>query len=890
MSSSAGGIWPWSPHSRPMAKESRRGVTRVVSLWRKAKNAAVGKGTAAAAAAAANRRNADGATGCADEAASPAVPVANLPCETAPLACDAAEDLLATSQGQGVFQNLSSDCLEIVFCRLGDARDAVRASCVCKAWHNAFHGSTRHVSLQLDPALLQWQPSFHPIYTDLDTVTHRLMDSRGGNGKSGEGAAAADGSRSLSEARNQDCISTVGLSSWWDPLASNGWHVNHPDRFDFNSQARPGWMAHEPYHRSFSPNHIRTLLQQFPNLTSACLPLNMHKADDAKVILSCLPSHSGLRALHLQLSTQPTASRPPQELDLSADLSALLHALPHLRSLHLQSKHSFLRLAPPTLAAFSRLLHLSLPVGQLPPPLLTLTQLTSLNLAVDDSTCSLLLASPAPFQRFTRLSSLWLHLGVSSTSTPRATISSTVSAAVTISSSSRSCSNVTSSSANATMSSTSLAPLLVPPDLFSGLSHSLTSLTFIPPGYPPPSPTSLPPSLFDLSSLRSLRLLPPSTTTAHGWEDLNSLSLLTQLTFLEVSCAAGYAVPVSLHGLPCLAHLVVPWAKSDPGRIIPSLRALRELEIGTGALSVGQGVEAAAVGPAAGAAARAGSTSNPQTTNTPSAASEPPHPTLAATTIPSLLPPALTSLRLLSSGHHPVHLALIACPALRRLSFAFNVELAARVPPSACFFPNLRFLELFRVEGAFGWGNGQWLGAMPRLTHFVSRCPMRNHAYLLQRTAPSLKFLHLEDPSPKVPLVVLPALMSLTIDKYCDVSALLSSLTAFSSLHTLRFNYFSLLATDRKLSPGRVGCPPSLRVLQFRFAQIRGVPAFVRTFTSLERLDVVNCGVLDSWPEYLAEFPAFRCLRVDGCKKLPPCPLSLAPFLAPCTGHMRSSQ
>ncbi|CAI7853168.1 unnamed protein product [Closterium sp. NIES-54] len=892
-----------------MANESRRRVTtRCVSLWRKAKSAALGKGTAAASSerdAGEPANHADGRP--ADGSSDAAHPVANPPCELSPVACDVAEDPLASPPTQGVFENLSIDCLEVIFRRLTDACDAVRASCVCKAWHSAFHGSTRHVSLHLDPVMLQWQPSFRPVYAHLDTVTSALT------GMSGEGGMAANdnsipfGGEMSSSGGGWTGASTVGVADgaggaggvagwWWDPTASGGWHVNHTDRFDCNSLARPGWMAHEPYHRSFSPNLIRALLQQFPNLTSACLPVTVRgsEATDMQPVVTTLASCSALRSLHMQVNAGQRASGPPAQLDLTAHVAALLSALPSLRALSLQSAHCFLRPSPPLLAAFARLHHLALPVHHLPAPLLALTRLSSLALAVLCPPCPTLLASPAPFHRLTRLSSLALHLGASVDChpCPMCTISDTADGSTSGSSSSDGSGGGDAgggSSASTATPSTSLAPLSPLSHLFSGLSPSLTSLTYTPPSFPPPAPTSLPPSLITLTALRTLRLLPPTAaTTAHFWGDLDGLSRLTQLTFLELSCVAGNAVPASLQGMPLLAHVVLPWAQSDPARVLRSLSALRELEIGTGALRIEPQVEAATAGQAGQAgqaghagqgAARAESTPNPPTSNTIYALSEPCQPTATVAAPPLLLPPSLTSLRLLHTDHRPLHLPALACPLLRRLSFSFNVELAARVPPHACFFPNLQFLELFRVEGSFGWGNGQWLGAMPSLTHFISRCPKRNHSYLLHRLAPSLKFLHLEDPSPKVPLVVLPSLTSLTIDKYCDVSALLSSLSAFSALHTLRFNCFSQVAADRKLSPGRVGRPPALRVLQFRFAQIHALPEFVRGFTSVVRVDLINCGPLEVWPEFLAKFPAFHCLRVSGCSKLPPPPPSLVPLL-----------
>ncbi|CAI5527262.1 unnamed protein product [Closterium sp. Naga37s-1] len=848
-----------------MTNESRRRVTtRCVSLWRKAKSAALGKGKAAVSSergAGEPENHADG--GPADGSSDAAHPVANPPCESSPVTCDVAEDPLASPPTQGVFENLSSDCLEVVFRRLTDARDAVRASCVCKAWHSTFHGSTRHVSLQLDPVLLQWQPSFRPAYAHLDTVTSALTP-----GMSGEGGLAADdnsipfGGETSSSGGGWTGASTVGVADgaggaggvagWWDPMASGGWHVNHTDRFDCNSLARPGWMAHEPYHRSFSPNLIRALLRQFPNLTSACLPVTVRgsEATDMQPVVTTLASCSALRSLHMQVNAGQRASDPPPRLDLTAHVAALLSALPSLRALSLQSAHCFLRPSPPLLAAFSRLRHLALPVLHLPAPLLALTGLSLLALAMLCPPYPALLASPAPFHRLTRLSSLSLHLSASDDChpCPMCTISDTA----------HDSTNGSSNSASTATPSTSLAPLPPLTDLFSGLSPSLTSLTYSPPAFPPPAPTSLPASLINLTALRTLRLLAPTAaTTAHFWGDLDGLSRLTQLTFLELSCVAGNAVPASLQGMPLLAHLVLPWAQSDPARVVPSLSALRELEIGTGALRIEPQVEAATAGQAEQAgqgAERAESTSNPATSIIVHALSEPCQPTATVAALPLMLPPSLTSLRLLHTDHRPLHLPALACPSLRRLSFSFNVELAARVPPHACFFPNLQFLELFRVEGSFGWGNGQWLGAMPSLTHFISRCPKRNHSYLLHRLAPSLKFLHLEDPSPKVPLVVLPSLTSLTIDKYCDVSALLSSLAAFSALHTLRFNCFSQVAADRKLSPGRVGRPPALRVLQFRFSQIHALPEF---------------------------FPAFHCLRVSGCSKLPPPPPSLVPLLVP---------
>ncbi|CAI5947910.1 unnamed protein product [Closterium sp. NIES-64] len=894
-SNSSSSSWPWSPHSRPMAVDSRHRVTtRCASLWRKAKSAALGKAKTVASSERDAGEPADHAhSGSADRSSDAAHPVANPPCETSPVACDFAEDPLATPPGQGVFGNLSSDCLEVVFRRLGDARDAVRASCVCKAWHSAFHGSTRHVSLQLDPVLLQWQPSFRPVYAaHLDTVTSALTPGiRSGSGRGGESGVAADGqflassgetsSRGGGWTGGRSIMSMGEVTSggegsggvagwWWDPMASGGWHVNHTDRFDCNSLARPGWMAHEPYHRSFSPDLIRALLQQFPNLTSACLPVTVRGSEattEIQPVLIALASCSALCSLHVQVNAGRRANNPPLLLDLTAQVATLLPALPSLRALSLQSAHCFLRSSPPLLASFSRLHHLALPVLHLPAPLLALTRLSSVALAVLCPLCPALLASPAPFHRLTRLSSLALHLGASDDChpCPMCTVTDTAHGSTSGSSSSHGSGGGAGggSSASTAKPSTSLTALSPLTDLFSGLSPSLTSLTYSPPAFPPPAPTSLPASLITLTALRTLRLLAPTAaTTAHFWGDLDGLSRLTQLTFLELSCVAGNAVPASLQGMPLLAHLVLPWAQSDPARVVPSLSALRELEIGTGALRIEPQVEAATAGRAGQAgqgapgAATAESTPNPPTSNTlyAYALSEPCQPTATFAAPPVLLPPSLTSLRLLHTDHRPLHLPALACSSLRRLSFSFNVELAARVPPHACFFPNLQFLELFRVEGSFGWGNGQWLGAMPSLTHFISRCPKRNHSYLLHRLAPSLKFLHLEDPSPKVPLVVLPSLTSLTIDKYCDVSALLSSLAAFSALHTLRFNCFSQVAADRKLSPGRVGRPPALRVLQFRFAQIHALPEF---------------------------FPAFHCLRVSGCSKLPPPPPSLVPLLVP---------
>ncbi|CAI7852331.1 unnamed protein product [Closterium sp. NIES-53] len=607
-------------------------------------------------------------------------------------------------------------------------------------------------------------------------------------------------------------------------------------------------------------------------------------------VVTTLASGSALHSLHTQVKTGRRASDPPPQLDLTTQVAALLHALPSMRALSLQSAHCFLRPSPPLLAAFSRLCHLALPVLHLPAPLLALTSLLprpgrALLLALS---CAAHLAPP--FHRLTCLSSLSLHLaaGDDAHPCPMCTMTNFASHGSTGGGGSggRGSGGGCSNSASTTAPSTSLAPLPPLAALFAGLAPSLTSLTYAPLAFPPPSPTSLPTSLLTLTALRTLRLLAPTTpTTAHAWGNLDGLSRLTRLTFLELSCVAGTAVPASLHALPLLAHLVLPWAQSEPARVVPSLCALRELEIGTGALCVDPRVEAVTAGQTGQAgqgtagAARAESTPNPRTSNTLYALSEPSQPAATAAAPESLLPPSLTSLRLFHTDHRPLHLPALACPSLRRLSFSFNAELAARLPPHACFFPNLQFLELFRVEGSFGWGNGQWLGAMPSLTHFISRCPKRNHSYLLHRLAPSLKFLHLEDPSPKVPLVVLPSLTSLPIDKYCDMSALLSSLAAFSALHTLRFNSISQVAADRKLSPGRVGRPLALRVLQFRFAQIHALPEFMRAFMSIVRVDLINWGPLEVWPEYLAKFLVFRCLRVDRCSKLPPPPPSLAPLL-----------
>ncbi|CAI5502377.1 unnamed protein product [Closterium sp. Naga37s-1] len=496
-------------------------------------------------------------------------------------------------------------------------------------------------------------------------------------------------------------------------------------------------------------------------------------------VVTTLASCSALHSLHTQVKMGRRASDPPPQLDLTTQVAALLHALPSMRALSLQSAHCFLRPSPPLLAAFSRLCHLALPVLHLPAPLLALTGL----LPRPRRALLLTLPCPAhlapPFHRLTCLSSLSLHLaaGDDAHPCPMCTMTNFASHGSTGGGGSggRGGGGGCSNSASTTAPSTSLVPLPPLAALFAGLTPSLTSLTYAPlaflPPRPPPSPPRSSPS-------------PPS---------------------------APY---------DCSPQPPPPQRKPGPSQ-----------------------------------------------------------PAATATAPESLLPPSLTSLRLFHTDHRPLHLPPLACPSLRRLSFSFNAELAARVPPHACFFPNLQFLELFRVEGSFGWGNGQWLGAMPSLTHFISRCPKRNHSYLLHRLAPSLKFLHLEDPSPKVPLVVLPSLTSLPIDKYCDVSALLSSLAAFSALHTLRFNCFSQVAADRKLSPGRVGRPPALRVLQFRFAQIHALPEFMRAFMSIVRVDLINCGPLEVWLEYLAKFLVFRCLRVDGCSKLPPPPPSLAPLL-----------
>ncbi|CAI5947479.1 unnamed protein product [Closterium sp. NIES-64] len=474
-----------------------------------------------------------------------------------------------------------------------------------------------------------------------------------------------------------------------------------------------------------------------------------------------------------------------------------------------ESAHCFLRSSPPLLASFSRLHHLALPVLHLPAPLLALTRLSSVALAVLCPLCPALLASPAPFHRLTRLSSLALHLGASDDChpCPMCTVTDTAHGSTSGSSSSHGSGGGAGggSSASTAKPSTSLTALSPLTDLFSGLSPSLTSLTYSPlrflPPRPPLSPPRSSPSPPSAPSDCSPQPLPP---TAHFWGDLDGLRVSPQLTFLELSCVAGNAVPASLQGMPLLAHLVLPWAQSDPARVVPSLSALRELEIGTGALRIEPQPHI------------------PQTT---------PH----GPPPPPLCPPSPAP----------------RCAASPSPSTSSSPPVCRPTPASS---QTCSSSSSFAWEGSFGWGNGAVARghAEPHALH--QPLPLSaTTSYLLHRLAPSLKFLHLEDPlsqgptgSPPLPHV---PHHRQVLRREC--AALLPR--RLSALHTLASTASHRSRPTESSLRGEWDARGS-QVLQFRFAQIHALPEFVRGFTSVVRVDLINCGPLEVWPEFLAKF------------------------------------
>ncbi|GJP30306.1 hypothetical protein CLOM_g463 [Closterium sp. NIES-68] len=766
---------------------------------------------------------------------------------------------------------LPPDCVDLIFRRFHRPEDVIRAALTCKAWMTSSSRAASSLSLLFNPFLLRWEPCFHEtsrcsfmrpwepasgfcaarwILDDLDFATVpwdcRPLDLT----PPSPAPAQTRGPDSVSDFRDLRKAIPLNYETPQNAPLVPGPVYSASEFLD----PLPSALQLLPWR----PEQLTGLLKSFPRIATLQIPLSAShttEADITSLLTDIGASLPGLRALYLQMDCVPaggalslSARRSEvvhpyfQQRNLRQGLTRLFHCCPLLQSLHFQGSDSALLLqdanadadAANSAAAaadadgssgcsamhqlahhFSRLTDLSLPVATLPPSFPPhLTRLTSLSLAIFDWPCPSLSHSSSPFESLLSLTSLRLQIG-----------------------------HIRAGD----YSFYSLSPLL-----FSGLEPSLRSLSFLLHGRSPPIP-----SLWDLTLLSSLHLHLPTDRTNQGHEPwgpgssqgLSSLRHLASLEWLSY-CETVPPGVVALGG--SLTRLHLPWGRFDPGKVLSRLPRLRELAVRSRALIAERDdVDDEGDGSQNSSSSRWNSSSSSRAIG---------------------LSPSLLRLEVQDSGQ-PLPLHTMSSPTLLSLKLS-GVSLAAEVPPSACLFPNLRYLELRGAYGRLGFGPRQCLGRLPSLTHFVGSA-RRNHNKLLLQ-CPNLRFLSLSEPPAAVPLVTLPQLKTLVVCGWAGNGVLLSQLSSFQSLHALRLTGLTEAPEEGGNSAGDVTCPPTLKLVQICASKAEGLPDGVRNLTSVVRLDLLSCASLAEWPQWIAQLPCLERLRVVGCGQLPAPPKELS--------------
>ncbi|CAI7811566.1 unnamed protein product [Closterium sp. NIES-54] len=303
------------------------------------------------------------------------------------------------------------------------------------------------------------------------------------------------------------------------------------------------------------------------------------------------------RLFHSRMQKRTVAM---EQREVEKGMQGLLHACPNLRALHLHGPDlsCLLSLSPSTLAAFSHLTHLSLPLpGSIPTPILHLSRLASLSLSLCLE-CPAALASfhrqmlsPGLFRHLSCLSSLSL-LALRSPRGPTTSTSSVNVSPSLLDSLQASLRSLTLLLHDADVHAPSASPFASLWTL-SRLTHLNTDLstdsntnlhstdsntnlhstdfnTLL--SAPPPS-TASPAPLSPATRLILPRLptLDPSSPTPHL--SLGSLLHLTSLTLTSLT-----HVPASLTLLSSLNRLDLPWATEDPHGAIRALPCLSHLD------------------------------------------------------------------------------------------------------------------------------------------------------------------------------------------------------------------------------------------------------------------------------------------------------------------------
>ncbi|CAI5981098.1 unnamed protein product [Closterium sp. NIES-65] len=568
-----------------------------------------------------------------------------------------------------------------------------------------------------------------------------------------------------------------------------------------------------------------------------------------------------------------------EQREVEKGVQGLLHGCPNLRALHLHGPDlsCLLSLSTTTLAAFSHLTHLSLPLpGSIPTPILHLSRLASLSLSLCLE-CPTALASfhrqmlsPGLFRHLSCLSSLSL-LALSSPRGAATATTTTSSSVVSVSpslldglhASLRSLmlllhdADVHAPSASPLTSLWTLSRLThLNTDLHTNFNTDFNTLV-----YPPPSSTAPPTPLTPTAHLfpPHLSTPPPSPTPHLG---LASLSHLTSLTLTSLT-----HVPASLSLLSSLSRLELPRATEDPHGAIRALPHLSHLDCSLKQL----------------------------------------HLLLDFGPSPSCRPcfcgirhrtRGLTSLVLRSHPQLPTtHMHTHCYPSLRHLELHGITSCHWRwgnraVPPAFSLFPNLHTLICNPPpdDPHTNHSVNLDLALLPSLTRISGGFALSRADHLLY---PSLHtvVLHRGRMVPSVPwepLLLLRSLRTLILSQsfllldspnpyywHRDVPPPLHLLTALDTLQMP----LPCRKWQRSLPLLTLNWPPHVRCLRLCDSPLTHVPPTLLGCLELEELHLIGWPHLSELPAGLAGLERLRVVRVSGCEEEPGVPVELLPLL-----------
>ncbi|CAI5529595.1 unnamed protein product [Closterium sp. Naga37s-1] len=854
---------------------------------------------------------------------------------------------------------------------LGAGEDVARAMCVNREWRHSLTHAVRSFSLRFHPHSLSWRPSFRhssalpsahhwnpaavqlplldPAPAPLPPPSLRLCANQGcGSCASGSTACVTSWKHALSRYPN--------LTSLHLPLLSSPPWSTLTDGHDYSAGSSSRYYP-LPCDVLVSPAHLSSLLCGLGQLecraTLRCVRVEVtvdwHSQHLVRTSSGSSSSsggggahglHRALREHHLLCHHgEPACPRlfhsrmqkrtlVMEQREVEKGVQGLLHGCPNLRALHLHGPDlsCLLSLSPSTLAAFSHLTHLSLPLpGSIPTPVLHLSRLASLSLSL----CLKCPAALASFHRQMLSPGLFRHLScLSSLSllalrSPRGPTTSTSSVNVSpslldgLQASLRSLTlllhdaDVHAPSASPFASLCTLSRLThLNTDLHTNFTTDFNTLV-----YPPPSSTAPSASLTPIAHLfpPHLSTLPPSPTPHLG---LASLSHLTSLALTSLT-----HVPASLSLLSCLSHLELPQATDDPHGAIRALPHLAHLDCSLLQLnhlldlgpspsckpcSCGIRVScdccdcqgSSGSGSSGGSGSDSGSGSSSGAAEASTHAPFPHCSCLHPSQAPQQRTRGLTSLVLRAHPQLPTtHVHTHSYPSLLHLELHGIASCHWRwgnraVPPTFSLFPNLHTLICNPLpdDPQTNHSVNLYLALLPSLTRISGGFALCRADRLLYPSLHTVVFnrVRLVPSVPWEPLLQLRSLRTLILSHsfllldspnpyywHRDVPPPLHLLTA---LHTLQMP-LPCHKRQRNLPVLTLNWPPHVRCLRLCDSPLTHLPPTVLGCLELEELHLIGWPHLSELPAGLAGLKRLGVVRVSGCEEEPTVPVELLPLL-----------